>query len=150
MRLVSERVEPERFFKYYVVKVCDEARVDVREKFLQIDYLSKMLSRFVDPERHFGDPGHLVRVIDVLEEELEKTEVSIDAYRKAADKILFYQSFFPEAFKRRFLDQGFYSKAAKMFYRIVGNYRIPVCSLLSTEYSLWNFILKSTRQKYLF
>jgi len=150
MKQVTERIDPERFFRYYIVKVCEEASIDTREKFLQIEYLSKMLTGFVDPEKYLDDSGDLVRVIDVLKEEAEKTQVSINAYKKAADKILFYQSFCPEAFKRRFLSLSFYSGAAKMFYRIVGNYRIPVCGLISTEYSLWNFILRSTHQRYFF
>ncbi len=150
MKQVTERIDPERFFRYYIVKVCEEASVDTREKFLQIEYLSKMLTGFIEPEKYFDDSGDLVRVIDVLKEEAEKTEISINAYKKAADKILFYQSFCPEAFKRRLLSLSFYSGAAKMFYRIVGNYRIPVCGLISMEYSLWNFILRSTHQRYFF
>ncbi|GMT47036.1 MAG: hypothetical protein IEMM0007_0602 [bacterium] len=150
MKQVTERIDPERFFRYYIVKVCEEASIDTREKFLQIEYLSKMLTGFVDPEKYLDDSGDLVRVIDVLKEEAEKTQVSINAYKKAAVKILFYQSFCPEAFKRRLLSLSFYSGAAKMFYRIVGNYRIPVCGLISTEYSLWNFILRSTHQRYFF
>ncbi len=150
MMRVAEGIEPERFFKYYLLKVCNEARVDAHERFLQIEYLSKMLSRFVDPERYFDDPGDLVRIIDVLKEEVEKIEISLDAYKKAADKILFYQSFYPEAFKKRLLDIKFYSKAAQMFYRIVGSYKIPVCGLISQEYSLWRFVLRSARQRYLF
>ncbi len=150
MRQVGERMDPEKFFKYHIVKICDEAQVDAREKFLQIEYLSKMLSRFVEPEKHFPDAGDLVRVIDVLKEEVERTEISIDAYKDAADKILFYQSFYPEAFKKRLLSLRFYASAAKTFYRIVGNYRVPVCGLISMEYSLWNFILRSTQHRYFF
>ena len=69
---------------------------------------------------------------------------------KAADKILFYQSFFPEAFKKRMLNIKFYSNTAKAFYKIVGNYKIPVCGMISMEYSLWNFILRTIKQRYLF
>ncbi|HHN64998.1 MAG TPA: hypothetical protein ENK09_06520 [Nitrospirae bacterium] len=150
MRMVSQGIDTEKFFRYYLVKTCDESRVDLRERFLQIEYLSKLLSRFVEPKKHYEDEGELVRIIDLLKEEVEKAEVSIEAYKTAADKILFYQSFFPEAFKRRLLDIKFYADAARAFYRIVGHYRFPVCGLISQEYSLWNFILKSTRIRYLF
>jgi hypothetical protein len=150
MRMVSEGIDTEKFFKYYLIKTCDESSVDLRERFLQIEYLSKLLTRFVEPEKHYEDSGELIRIIDVLKEEVEKTEISIEAYKIAADKILFYQSFFPEAFKKRLLDIKFYSDAARTFYRIVGHYKIPVCGLISQEYSLWNFILKSTKMRYLF
>jgi len=53
MKQVTERIDPERFFRYYIVKVCEEASVDTREKFLQIEYLSKMLTGFVDPKKYF-------------------------------------------------------------------------------------------------
>jgi|Deesub1362B_J571_1020462.scaffolds.fasta_scaffold00061_45 hypothetical protein len=150
MRAVTEGRKPEGFFKYYIVKACQEAEVNVPKRFLQIEYLSKMLAGFIEPHKYFNDSGDLVRIIDVLKEEVERVEIDIDAYRKAADKILFYQSFFPEAFKRRLLDIKFYSRAAKAFYRIVGNYKIPVCGMISMEYSLWSFILRTTKQRYLF
>lgn len=150
MRVVAEKVEPEKFFKYYILKVCDENNLKEEERFLQVEYLSKMLSGFVDPEKHYQDSGDIVRVIDVLKKELEKVEISLEAYREAADKILFYQSFYPEAFRRRMMSHRFYAQAAKTFYRIVGNYKIPVCGVLSREYGLWKFILRSTREKYFF
>lgn len=150
MRRISEAREPERFFKYYIVQTCNEAAVNVPERFLEIEYLSKMLSGFIRPEEYFQDSGDLVRIIDVLKEEVEKISVDLDAYRKAADKILFYQSFYPEAFKRRLMDIKFYSQAARTFYRVVGNYKIPVCGKISMEYSLWQFILRRTKQKYFF
>ncbi len=150
MRAVSEVREPERFFKYYIVRTCQEAEVNVPERFLQIEYLSKMLAGFIEPRKYFQDSGDLIRIIDVLKEEVEKVEIDLDAYRKAADKILFYQSFFPEAFRRRLLDINFYSNAARSFYRIVGNYKIPVCGMISMEYSLWSFILRTTKKRYFF
>ncbi len=150
MRPITEGIEPKRFFQYYIVKVCSDTDVDHQEKFLQIEYLSKMLSNFVDPERTMKEPVDLVRIIDVLKREVEKTEVSLDAYQYAADKILFFQSFYPEAFKKRLLDIRFYAKAARAFYRIVGNYKAPVCGLISREYSLWSFVLRAARDKYWF
>jgi len=150
MKTVSEAKEPEKFFKYYIVQTCHEASVNVPERFLQIEYLSKMLAGFIKPEEYFHESADLVRIIDILKQEIEKIEIDIDAYRKAADKILFYQSFYPEAFKRRLLDIKFYAQAAKAFYRIVGNYRIPVCGMISMEYSLWHFILRKTKQRYFF
>ncbi|NOX20309.1 MAG: hypothetical protein GXO99_03475 [Nitrospirae bacterium] len=150
LKRISEDVEPKKFFQYYIVKVCDDTSVDHMEKFLQIEYLSKMLSRFVNPQKSMNEPADLVRIIDVLKKEVEQVEVSLDAYQRAADKILFYQSFYPEAFKKRMLDIKFYSQAAKAFYRIVGNYKTPVCGLISREYSLWSFILRAARDKYWF
>lgn len=150
MDLVAEKTDMVGFFKYHIFKVCDQAKVDIKEKFLQIEYLSHMLTRFVEPRKQFGDSGDLVRIIDVLQEEMEKADVSIDSYKKAADKILFYQSFYPEVFKRRVLSLNFYSKAATAFYRIVGSYGVPACALISNEYNLWNFVLRSTRQRYFF
>ncbi|RMG71064.1 MAG: hypothetical protein D6710_06510 [Nitrospirae bacterium] len=150
MRRIAQDIEPDRFFQYYLVKVCSDTDVNHSERFLQIEYLSKMLSNFIDPERSMNEPADLVRIIDVLKEQVERVEVSLDAYQHAADKILFYQSFYPEAFKRRLLDLKFYSKAARAFYRIVGNYRTPVCGLISREYSLWSFVLRAAREKYWF
>ncbi len=150
MRVVSEGIEPERFFRHYILKVCDESKVDPKENFLQIEYLSRMLSGFVDPEKHYQDSGDIVRVIDVLKKELESVEISIESYRSAADKILFYQSFYPEAFRKRMMSHRFYSHAARSFYRIVGAYKIPVCGMLSEEYSFWTFVLKSIKRRYLF
>jgi hypothetical protein len=150
MRVVSEGIEPERFFRHYILKICDESKVDPKENFLQIEYLSRMLSGFVDPEKHYQDSGDIVRVIDVLKKELESVEISIESYRSAADKILFYQSFYPEAFRKRMMSHRFYSHAARSFYRIVGAYKIPVCGMLSEEYSFWTFVLKSMKRRYLF
>jgi len=155
MRVVSEGIEPKRFFRHYILKVCDESRVDPRENFLQIEYLSRMLSGFVDPEKHYQDSGDIVRVIDILKKELESVKISIDSYRidaikNAADKILFYQSFYPEAFRKRMMSHRFYSHAARSFYRIVGAYKMPVCGMLSEEYSFWTFVLKSMKRRYFF
>lgn len=150
MELVAERTDMVIFFKYHIHKVCDEAKLDIKEKFLQIEYLSKMLAKFVEPNKHFNDAGELVRIVDVLQEEVDKADYSLDSYKRAADKILYYQSFYPEAFKRRLMTINFYSKAATMFYGIVGKCGVPACTLIAMEYSLWNFVLKSTRQRYFF
>lgn len=150
MELVAERTDMVIFFKYYIHKVCDEAKMDMKEKFLQIEYLSKMLAKFVEPRKHFNDAGDLIRIVDVLQEEVAKADVSLDSYKKAADKILFYQSFYPEAFKRRLVGINFYSKTATMFYGIVGKCGVPACALIATEYSTWNFVLRSARQRYFF
>lgn len=143
-------INPVAFFKKYIHRVCKEADINVFEKFLQIDYLSKMLSEYVDPERYFGDKGELIRLIDSLKSEAETTHEAIEGYKKTADRILFYHSFFPEAFGRRLVNAKFYAKAARMFYGIVGLYKIPVCSHLSEEYSLWNFVLKTAKLRYMF
>ena len=150
MELVAERTDVESFFRYNIHRVCEEAKLDIREKFLQIEYLSRMLAKFVEPRKHFNDAGDLVRIVDVLQDEVNKADYSLDSYKKAADKILYYQSFYPEAFKRRLTNINFYSKAATMFYGIVGKCGVPACTLIATEYSLWNFVLKSTRQRYFF
>lgn len=150
MELVAERTDMVAFFKYHIHKVCDEAKMDIKDKFLQIEYLSKMLAKFVEPQKHFNDSGDLVRIVDVLQEEVNRVDFSLDSYKKAADKILFYQSFYPEAFKRRLTSLNFYSKAAAMFYDVVGKCGVPACALISTEYSTWNFVLRSARQRYFF
>ena len=103
MKWITEEKDPKTFFKYYLVKVCNEASVNIAEKFLQIEYLSKMLTKFVEPKKYFNDSADMVRIIDILKEEVDKIEISIDAYRKAADKILFYQSFFQKLLKKECL-----------------------------------------------
>lgn len=141
---------PAIFFKRYILRICDEADVDTIGKFLQIDYLSRMLSAYVDPERHFGDKGELIYLIDSLKGGTDLRHETIEGYKKAADRILFYHSFFPEAFKARLVNVKFYAKAAKSLYQIVGRFNMPVCSLLSEEYALWNSVLRTAKMKYMF
>ena len=148
--LYTTDLKPGAFFKKYILRVCGEANVNAVEKFLQIDYLSEMLSEFVDPEKHFGDRGELVRLIDAFKLETETHQESLQNYKKAADRILFYHSFFPEFFHKRLASVRFYARAARMFYRVVGYYGMPVCGRIGEEYSLWNFVLKTARLRYMF
>jgi len=141
---------PASFFKKYILRVCREARISEFDKHLQIDYLAGMLSDHVDPEKTFGDRGDLVSVLDTLKAQVESPGETLSGYRKAADRILFYHSFFPEAFRRRLVSIRFYAEAAKTFYRVVGNYGISVCGLISEEYSLWRFVLRTARMRYMF
>jgi hypothetical protein len=149
MKYIAE-TNPLIFFKEYLSKVAREAGINTLEKFLQIDYLSQMLSGYVDSETMHGDSGDLIRLIDILKTDTESPHKTIEGYKKVADRILFYHSFFPEAFRKRLLNVEFYAKSARMFYRLVGIYQIPVCGYISEEYSLWNFVLNTARGRFLF
>lgn len=143
-------IAPRPFFKHSIIRVCQEEHINSMEKFLQIDYLSKMLSEYVDTERFLGDSGDLVRLIDVLKREVESNHNTLGSYQKTADRILFYHSFFPETFRKRLVNVKFYAKAARIFYRLVSSYHAPVCGYLSQEYSLWNCVLRTVKARYMF
>lgn len=143
-------IAPVAFFKRSILRVCEEAHINSMAKHLQIDYLSLMLSDYVDAEKSLGDSGDLFRIIDVLKREADMPHGTIERYRKTADRILFYHSFFPEAFRRRIMNVKFYAAAARMFYRLAGSYSTPVCGHLSQEYSLWNFVLRTAKTRYMF
>lgn len=136
------------FFQEKIRRVCGREGVDADSRFLELEYLSDVLTRHVNPARAYRDGGALDRVVDLLVREIEAVLSELDAYQAAADKILFYQGIFPEVFRRKRMNINFYAAVGRRFYGVVGAHReSPLFRRLADDYPTWRFILSGVREE---